>query len=292
MGFFDSLLGTEKPKIAPLVKKPTTLTTGVGTSTYTPKTGAIGYTLSPELQQFKDMFYGAASGMVPTEESEAFARGVTDYGQGLFNQYANLNIPQVTQDYYNSVMSGLSPQREAENAQLSDTLFKYGRTGAGVGVDGGYVNPEQFALLKAREAANADIYRTAEDRARTIQQGGLANATNALDVGNALRMQPYQNTASLFNIGTGIEGMGMNLLNPTYNFSALQKDWQTASQANQQAMNNAAVAPNFLQSLAQGVITSGVNSLTGGMGNSLFRGWSSPTTTAGTSNVSPGIRLY
>lgn len=284
MGFLSDVFGGDAPKIAPLKTKITTLNTGFGTSSYDPKTGAVGYSLSPELQAFRDMFYSGAAGMAPTDESNAFAQGVTDYGQGLFNQYANLNIPQVTQDYYNSVISGLTPNRLTENAQLADSLFKSGRTGVGVGVDGGYVNPEQFALLKAREAANADIYRTSEDRARSIQQGGLANATNALDVGNALSMRPYSNMNSLFGYGTGVEGLGTNLLNPMYNYSGLQQSWQNNLQANQQAMNNAAAQPSFLQSLAQGALSAGVNSFTGGMGTSLasagkglFSGWSTPT---------------
>jgi hypothetical protein len=229
----------------------------------------------------------------------AFAQGVTDFGQGMFNQYANLNIPQITQDYYQSVMAGLAPQREAESAALADSLFKYGRTGAGAGVTGGYVNPEQFALLKAREAANANIFLSAEDRARAIQQGGLANATNALDVGNALSMRPYSNVNSLFGYGADVEGLGANLLQPTFNFGTMQQMWQKDLQANQQAKNNAAAQPSFLQSLARGAVGNAVNTFTGGMGNSisnsvsgLFSGWGTPSAAPGTTNVSPGIRLY
>jgi hypothetical protein len=121
----------------------------------------------------------------------------------MFGQAANLDTGKMTSDYYNQVLAGLDPQRQAENSTLANTLFSQGRTGAGAGVQGGYVNPEQFALLKAREQANAGIYLTAEDRARQIQQEQLKGGLGFVGLGNELKTAGYALPTSLF--GTGVQ---------------------------------------------------------------------------------------
>ena len=165
--------------------------------------GSVTTQLSPELQQFYDFYLKSAMANMPTAQSQQFANQVGQYGQSMFGQAANLDTQGMTSDYYNRVMAGLQPQREAENTQLANTLFSQGRTGAGAGVQGGYVNPEQFALLKAREQANAGIYLTAEDRARAIQQEKLQNSLGFVGVGNELKTQGYALPTSLF--GTGVQ---------------------------------------------------------------------------------------
>ena len=197
----DLFSGGDAPKIPDYKAAPITTTTG--TAIPLDKGGGVTTTLSPELQQFYNFYLSEAMKNMPTGASKDFANAVAQYGQGMFGTAANLNQQQMTSDYYNKVLAGLSPQREAENVQLANTLFSQGRIGAGAGVEGGYVNPEQFALLKAREQANAGIYLTAEDRARQIQQENLKNALGFVGLSNELKTAGYALPTSLF--GTGVQ---------------------------------------------------------------------------------------
>ena len=166
--------------------------------------GSITSTLSPELQKFYDMYLNAAKGAAPSAEQLGFANQVGAYGQGLFGQAANLDTGAMTNQYYNQVLQGLDPQRQQENVSLANTLFSQGRAGAATGyAGGGYINPEQFALLKAREQANAGIYLTAEDRARQIQQEQLKGGLGYIGLGNELKTAGYALPTSLF--GTGVQ---------------------------------------------------------------------------------------
>jgi hypothetical protein len=262
-------MSKKKPKVAALQMKPTTVTTGFGTGTYDPSTGNVGYTLDDQLAQFRDLFYGAAEDMAPSDEQMAFAQQVGDYGTGLFNRAANLDVNQMTQDYYNQQQNLLAPSRAQEEARMGDTLFKQGRTGAGIGVlgGGGYINPEQFALNYAREQANNQMLMGAEDRARGIQATDLNNAFGYINTGNALSMQPYSNVNSLFGMGSNIEGLGYNTLNTVGQFAPIQAQWQQAQQANQQAINNAkASGGGFMSGLGGSLLNAGIGYATGGWG--------------------------
>jgi hypothetical protein len=194
------LTGNDPVQIDPYKASDVYSTTGSAVGT---EGGGVRTQLSPELQQFYDFYLKSAMANMPTAQSQNFANAVGQYGQSMFGQAANLDTGAMTSDYYNRVLAGLNPQREAENVSLANTLFSQGRTGAGAGVEGGYVNPEQFALLKAREQANAGIYLTAEDRARQIQQEKLQNSLGFVGLGNELKTQGYALPTSLF--GTGVQ---------------------------------------------------------------------------------------
>lgn len=194
------LTGQDPVQIPDYEASPVTTTTGTVTPT---GRGGVTTQLSPELQQFYDFYLKSAMANMPTEQQTAFANQVGQFGQSMFGQAANLDTGQMTSDYYNRVMAGLQPEREAENARLANTLFSQGRTGAGAGVTGGYVNPEQFALLKAREQANAGIYLTAEDRARAIRNQELQSGLGFVGLGNELKTAGYALPTSLF--GTGVQ---------------------------------------------------------------------------------------
>jgi hypothetical protein len=263
-------MSKKTPKVAALKMVPTTVTTGFGTGKYDPATGNVGYTLDDQLAQFRDLFYGAAEDMAPSDEQMAFAQQVGDYGTGLFNRAANLDVNKMTQDYYNQQQANLAPSRAQEESRMGDTLFKQGRTGAGIGVlgGGGYINPEQFALNYAREQANNQMLMGAEDRARGIQATDLNNAFGYINTGNALSMRPYENVNSLFGMGAGVEGLGYNTLSTVNQFADNQMKWQMAQQENQQAMNNAKAARSnnsFGRSLANAAVNAGLNYATGGM---------------------------
>ena len=263
-------MSSKKPKVAALQMKPTTVTTGFGSGTYDPSTGQAGYTLSDPLAQMRDYFYGAAGEFLPTAEQEAYAQQVGDYGQSLFGQATGTNLQQQIADYYNQQQNILAPGRERESAQLADAQFKTGRLGYGTGTQGGYINPQQFALQQARESQNAQMLLGSEDRARAIQQQDINRALGYADSSNALYMQPYAQANTLFGMGTGIEGLGSNVLNTVGQFAPIQMGWQTAQQQNQQAINNAkASGGGFLGGIGGSLLNAGLNYATGGLSSGL-----------------------
>lgn len=255
MSFITDALGItgEDPvQAAPYQASDIFTTTGSAVGT---KGGGVRTSLSPELQQFYDFYLNEARKNLPTGASQDFANQVAKYGQNLFGQAANLDTGALTSDYYNRVMAGLQPQREAENVQLANTLFSQGRTGAGVGVEGGYINPEQFALLKAREQANIGIYLTAEDRARQIQQDKLRNALGFVGTGNELKTAGYALPTSLF--GTGVQLGQLN--NPLIAPALTGGTYVTGvNQFNANAQNQANLAD---QGFWSGLISAGVSAL-------------------------------
>lgn len=262
MGLFGS--SKKPPK---LQFKPTNLTTEIGSASYDPTTGNVSSSLNPQLQAIKDLFWNNAMGFAPTDEQQAFASGVSDYGRGLFEQAANLDTGQMAQDYYNQVQAGLAPNRALEEARLGDTLFKTGRTGAGIGYpdSSGYINPEQFSMLKAREQANNSLFLGAEDRARGIQNQDIANAANYLNLGNSLQLQPYQNVAGITGMGTDIANLSTGLFAPLGQFSQLQQSWQGAKQQND-AARAAASGGGLFGGLAGGILGGASNIFGQGLG--------------------------
>jgi len=255
MSFISDALGftgQDAPQIAPYQASNMYSTTG---SAVGGPGGSVTTSLSPELQQFYDFYLKSAMANMPTAQSQQFANQVGQYGQSMFGQAANLDTGKMTSDYYNQVLAGLDPKRQAENSTLANTLFSQGRTGAGAGVQGGYVNPEQFALLKAREQANAGIYLTAEDRARQIQQEQLKGGLGFIGLGNELKTAGYALPTSLF--GTGVQLGQIN--NPLIAPSLQGGQYVTGvnqQNAQYQAQQNASDAGFW-----GGLISAGVNAL-------------------------------
>jgi hypothetical protein len=205
MSFISDIFGGDKPDYSQAEFQPYNITGPAGGVTYEGQTGTVA--LAPELQQLFQQYLAGATGALPSAEQQAFANQVSQYGQGLFGQAMGLDTQQMTSDYYNQVLAGLNPQREQESVSLANTLFSQGRTGAGAGVTGGYVNPEQFALLKAREAQNQQLYLGAEDRARQIQMDKIKQALGLYGTGQELTAAPYATSANILGYGAGILGM-------------------------------------------------------------------------------------
>lgn len=222
---------------------PYNVTTPYGSSTFDTGTQTASYQLSPELQAFVDQYMIGAKAALPTPQQTAFANQVGQYGLNLFNKAANLDTGKTTSDYYNQQQALLAPQRQQQESQLADTLFKTGRTGAAAGVSGGYVNPEQFALLKAREQENAQLQMTAEDRARAIQNQDLSNALNFFGQGQTLQASPYTTSANILGLGTNIQNLGQNALSLGSNIGTASGNQlyqgTTAGIAQQNAINTA-----------------------------------------------------
>jgi hypothetical protein len=282
MSFVTDLFGGgDAPTVAPYQASDIYSTTG---SAVGGPGGSVTTQLSPELQQFYNFYLNEAKKNMPTGASMDFANQVGQFGQGMFGQAANLDTGQMTSDYYNRVLAGLNPQREAENVSLANTLFSQGRTGAGAGVEGGYVNPEQFALLKAREQANAGIYLTAEDRARAIRNQELQSGLGFVGLGNELKTAGYALPTSLFGTGVQLGQINNPLINPSLsagqmvtNVNTQNAQIQAQNQANQlgfwggligagvSALNPFSSATKSLSSLFSSAPSSGGGAFTGGI---------------------------
>lgn len=282
MSFITDLFGGgDAPTVAPYQASDIYSTTG---SAVGGPGGSVTTQLSPELQQFYNFYLNEAMRNMPNASQEMFANKVGQFGQSMFNQATGLDTQQMTTDYYNNFINSLKPQREAENVSLSNTLFSQGRTGAGAGVEGGYVNPEQFALLKAREQANAGIYLTAEDRARAIRNQELQSGLGFVGLGNELKTAGYALPTSLFGTGVQLGQINNPLINPSLsggqmvtNVNTQNAQIQAQNQANQlgfwggligagvSALNPFSSATKSLSSLFSSTPSSGGGAFTGGI---------------------------
>lgn len=223
------------------------VSTGFGTSTFDTAGKTAGYTLTPEMQAFRDKYYGAATAAMPSAQQTAYANQVRDYGQGVFNQATGMDTGAMTQDYYNKQLALLQPGRAQEASTLSDQMFGTGRTGLGVGMGQGYVNPQQYALAQAREQQNASLALSAEDRARQIQQQQISQGLNLYGLGTSLATSPYDTANQLFGYGANIENLGGNALNIGSNIGTL-----SAQGGNQAAnINNVSNQQAYLNNLSQ-----------------------------------------
>lgn len=212
----DMFSSPETPDYSQAIKaaefKPYSISTGFGSSTFDTEAKTGGYTLDPRLAAFRDIFYKGATGAAPTEAQTKFGQDVSNYGMGLFGRAANLDTNQIAQDYYNRQQALLQPGRAQQETQLADTLFKTGRTGAGVGYGGGYINPEQFSLLSAREAQNAQLGLESTDRARQMQIDDINKALGYYGMGEKFKTDPYSTMSNILGYGTGVEQLGLTPL--------------------------------------------------------------------------------
>jgi len=265
MGLFSGIFGGGGS--APKYKfKPTTITTSTGAGTYNPKTGAVTSNLDPQLQQLQDYFYSQA-GTISPEAAQQFGGQVTGYGQGLFGQAANLDTAQIARDYYNQQQRLLAEPRAQEEARLAETLFRTGRTGVAQGVEGGYVNPEQFALLRAREQQNAQLALGAEDRARALQQQDLMNSLNLFNIGQQVGMSPYAQQAQLVGYGSGIADIENRLLGQLTNFGQLTNQAQNAQYTAASNAYNASQQPGLFDYILAGAGSKALSPLSTSLGN-------------------------
>lgn len=258
--------GGDTPDAIPIL--PARVNTGFGSARVDPQTGRYSYTLNPRLAAMRDIFYGGAQEFVPNQEQIQFAQGVSNQGMGLFGQGSQLlnqalatDTAGLGQKYYSDIQNLMATDRAEEEARLANTLFKTGRTGVGTGVQGGYVNPEQFALLRARELANQQLAIQAEDlgRGRRAQDVGFATGLQGqglqqFGAGFQAGATPYQTAASVFGLGTGIEQLGFAPLN--VGMQALNA--QLMQQQMQQQYENAKAASGGKGGLG-GLISTGLD---------------------------------
>ena len=254
---------------------PYNVTTGFGTSAFDTKDKTASYSLDPRLQAFRDVLYSAAEAAIPTPAQTQFATDVGAYGQGLFSQAAGLDVDQMTRDYYNKQINLLQPQRTAQDIQLSEDLFQSGRSGLGVSLGGGgYVNPEQYSLLKAREEANLGLLLGSEDRARGIQSADIQRALGYYGLGQELKTTPFQTASGLFGLGTNIETLGLTPLQLGGEFGTRSSQaganagglmMQGAGAQYNASLANAGIFSNLIGSAFNGL--GGWSGISGGMSN-------------------------
>lgn len=218
MSFVSDFFGGDQPDYSQAEFKPYNVSTPFGTSNVKKRT--ITAALSPELQDLYNQYISAASAYTPNEGQIRFGQNVEQAGQGLFDTYlSNLNealgydTGKATTDYYQNWLDTQQPEWASEDARRRDLMFGSGRAGLGIGDASGYYSPEEYAAQKAREATKANMFMTAEDRARAIReakiqeaQGGLTGAIGTWGTGTSI-------PASLFSTSQGILGGAMNIPN-------------------------------------------------------------------------------
>ena len=239
--------------------KPWAVTTPVGGTSVSGQT--VTATLAPELQSFYDMYLQGAREAAPNADAQAFGTNVGQYGQQMYQNATGMSIPEMSANYYQQQQNLLAPSRAQEEARLADTLFKTGRTGAAVGMGQGYVNPEQYALLQAREQQNAQMALSAEDRARLIQNADLQQALSLFGLGEQIKTAPYQTSANILGIGTNLAGLLNN--NIGYGMQAGQAAQQGYIANQQAAMQGQANSKGLIGGLAGAGATLGAGMLGG-----------------------------
>lgn len=224
---------------------PYSIRTGYGTSTIDETNKTATYDLTPEMKAFRDKFYAGATGAMPSEEQTAYAKSVSDYGMGLFGQATNMDIGAMTQEYLGGQLNLLEPARAQESSRLNDLQFSRGTIGQGVGMGGGYVNPQQYALAMAREQQNAALAVGAEDRARSIQADTLTQAGALYGLGQSYATQPYETANTLFGYGSAVENLGANTMTAGMNFGNMS----TSANQNAGQINAGINQTNYLNAL-------------------------------------------
>lgn len=159
--------------------KPYSITTGFGASAFNPETQQATYALSPQMEAFRNKYYGMASGALDT---------------------ADVTGQQAAQNYMAQQQALLQPQRMQEDIALRNQQIGRGRIGLGLaseaagGGAGGMLNPEQFNLNRARSLADQQL------------------AANAYQFGQQDIDRYLQRASGLLQSGTGIESLGQQAL--------------------------------------------------------------------------------
>ena len=278
---------------------PYSIKSGYGTSTINEANKTATYELTPEMKAFRDKFYAGATGAMPSAEQTAYAKSVSDYGMGLFDQATNMDIGAMTQEYLGGQLNLLEPARAQESSRLNDLQFSRGTIGQGVGMGGGYVNPQQYALAMAREQQNAALALGAEDRARDIQGDILTRAGAMYGLGQSYATQPYETANTLFGYGSGVEALGANTMAQGMNFGnittgANQDASRINSSINQQNYMNALYKSNANASNWGDLITGASNMNWGGLFGGGSSGGTSSFVDPGTygGQTLPGVKYY
>lgn len=212
MGIFSGITDMFKRPKAPDYSKlefsPYSVSGPSGGVTYDTKAKTAEISLSPELQGFMDMYFGAATEALPSAEEMRFAGDVSRYGTGLFEDATKADLDKMTSDYYNRSLRMLAPERAAEDVRLSERLYGTGTTGLGTSVGTeGYINPLAYSQSLAREQANLGLFEQADLRARQEQEQDITRGLSLYGAGQDLRFAPYQQASGLLTQGVNLQGL-------------------------------------------------------------------------------------
>jgi len=152
--------------------------------------------------------------MMPSAGTQQFYGDVQQQAQQRALGALGMSPEQAAAKEYESIMGLMNPQRQREQASLAQNLFKTGRMGAGTsyGTGSGYINPQQFAYMKALEEQNQGIALNSLDRARTKQTQDIQNYFNLAGQAPAALASQYGLGSGLFTQGTGFEQLGMGAM--------------------------------------------------------------------------------
>lgn len=159
--------------------KPYSITSGFGRGFFDTGKGTAGYEIDPRLASFRDTLYGQA---------EQTMGNIGD-------------AEQMARQYYQQQMGLLAPQRTQEDIAAREAGLRTGRIGLGVsagyggaGDVSGMLNPDEFARMRARELANAQIANESTTYGQNLIDKLIARGTG------------------LFTAGAGVEQLGMTPL--------------------------------------------------------------------------------
>ena len=202
--------------------RPYSVTTGYGSSFFNPETQTAGYTLDPRLKAMQDLFYGQSEQALQT-------LGAT-------------SPEQEAQKYYAQQMGLLAPQRAQEDIAARQAGLMSGRIGlgvspaaAGAGVGGGLLNPDEFARMKARELANAQLAAQSTEYGQSMIDKLMARAGTGLQQGagvEELGLKPLTIGADIGNRQATAGAASGQLLSSGTN-AAMQNLMQGTTAANQ-----------------------------------------------------------
>lgn len=200
--------------------KPYSITTGFGASAFDPNTQRATYALNPVLQAFRNKQYSLAG--------------------AAYDQLGNLDPTAKAQQLYAQQQSLMAPQRTQEDIALRNQQLGSGRIGLGLsseaagGGAGGYLNPEQFNLNRARSMADAQMAYNTQQQAQANIDQGIARASGLMQGGFGVEQQGLTPLTLGSDIGKTGVAAGSSIAN-----SMLQGAGQMALANSQNAMNRA-----------------------------------------------------
>ncbi len=224
--------------------KPYNVTTGFGSAQFDTDKGTAGYTLDPRLAAMRDLLYGGATGLMPSQQTQQFYGDIGQQAQQRALQAMGMSPEVAAATEYGALQNLLAPQRAREQASLAQNLFKTGRLGAGTsyGAGGGYINPQQYSYMKALEEQNAQLGMTALDRARQKQTADVQNYFN-------LAGQAPTQLAGLYGAGAGLFGKGLAM--EEYGLKPLELGINIGGRATSAASNAAQALAGGITGAAQ-----------------------------------------
>ena len=229
-----------------------------GDATFDHEENTAEINVSPEIQQLRDMFMNQALGGV---DQDAIAQGnmFKQTGLDIFNEAYNRDTTKLGSDYYKDLQGILAPERAKTEQRLANNLFASGRMGQGTAAyeGGGYLNPERMEYLTSMNREDNQLAVESMSRARQERLSDMTTGLGYFGTGNDLRMQPYNDVYSLFNMGSGVEKQGYTpfQMGSALGTSAMQGDAAMAQMmgmgANAQYQTGAAGVGMFTNLLGQ-----------------------------------------